>query len=96
MALKKDKQKVLNETIADERLEDFFTLEPPAGVERDFHILEKAYRGLQAPDFARFVELFVGRGHNIDAEGPNGKLESLISTHKLSQEYLDILTSAKH
>ena len=94
MALKKDKQKVLNETIDDERLAEFFKLEPPAGVSTDFHILERAYRGLQAPDFDRFVGLFVERGHDINAEGPEGKLLGIVNQHSHGADYAASLKKA--
>jgi len=94
MSLKKDKEKVLNETIEDSRLEEFFSLVPPANTEVDYHILERAYRGLQAPDFSRFVELFVDKGFNINSQGPQGTLLQVASTHANSSEYVTTLRDA--
>lgn len=94
MALKKDKQKVLNETIDDTRLAEFFKLQPPAGIDADYHILERAYRGLQAPDFDRFVKLFVAQGHNINAKGPHGTMLEVINTHVNGTEYAQAIQDA--
>ncbi len=87
MALKKDKQKVLNETIDDERLREFFMLEAPDGIDNDYHVLERAYRGLQAPDFERFLAVFSERGGNINAAGPNGSLLDVIAKHANGAPY---------
>jgi hypothetical protein len=84
---KKDKKAVIQEVITDALLEQFFSLQPPAGVERDYHILERAYRGLLAPDFVRFVDLFVSRGHNIAAKGAQGTMLEVISTHRKGGDY---------
>ena len=84
---KKDKKAVIQEVITDALLEQFFSLQPPAGVDRDYHILERAYRGLLAPDFARFVDLFVSRGHNLQAKGPQGTMLEVIRTHRKGGDY---------
>lgn len=84
---RKDKKAVIDEVITDALLEQFFDLLPPEGVERDYHILERAYRGLPAADFARFVELFVSRRHNLNARGPDGTMLEIIDTHRKGAEY---------
>ncbi len=84
---KKDKKAVIDEVITDALLEQFFALQAPAGVDADYHILERAYRGLLAPDFARFVDLFVSRGRNLHATGPQGTMLQVISTHRKGAEY---------
>lgn len=94
MSLKKDKQKVLNEDIDDVRLQEFLDLEAPAGVTRDYHILERAYRGLQAPDFTRFVAIFCDAGLDINAQGPNGNLLSIIRCHNKGADYTAALEQA--
>lgn len=94
MALKKDKQKVLNETIDDSRLGEFFDLTPPAHVDADYHILERAYRGLQAADFSRFITLFIKQGHNINASGEQGTLLNIASQHAHGGEYAAVLKEA--
>jgi len=84
---KKDKKAVIDEEITEALLEQFFALQAPQGIERDYHVLERAYRGLLAPDFARFVNLFVSRGHNLNARGPDGTLLEVISTHRKGGDY---------
>ena len=95
MALKKDKQKVLNETIDEQRLTEFFKLTPPNGVNADFHILERAYRGLQAVDFKRFIHIFSKNNHDINASNAQGKsLLSIINTHANGSPYAETLKQA--
>lgn len=84
---KKDKKAVIDEVITDALLEQFFALLPPQGVERDYHILERAYRGLPAADFARFVDLFVARGHNLHTRGPQGTMLEVIGRHRHGTDY---------
>ena len=84
---KKDKQAVIDEVITDVLMEQFFALQPPQGTERDYHMLERAYRGLPAPDFARFVDLFVARGHQVNSKGPQGTMLEVISRHRKGGEY---------
>lgn len=92
MALKKDKQKVLGEVFTLERVKTFLNVEPPEGVNADFHALERAYRGMKAENFAQFVECFKEAGHDIHAKNPQGhSLADLCATHANSQDYLAIL-----
>ena len=56
--LKKDKEKVLGEVFDDERVKSFLDYLPPAGVDRDFHLLEKAYRGMNIDNFETFLNYF--------------------------------------
>lgn len=91
---KKDKKAVIDEVITDALLEQFFTLLPPAGVDADYHILERAYRGLLAADFERFVALFVARGKNLNAKGVQGTILQLINTHRKGGEYAQALKNA--
>ena len=95
MALKKDKQKVLGETFDDERVKGFLVSEPQAGIDADFVVLERAYRGMKADNFATFVQFFIDESRNINATNPDGKtLLSIVSEHRKSQEYSDILKNA--
>ena len=92
MSLKKDKQKVLGEVFDDTRIKTFLQFEPPAGVNKDFHLLEKAYRGMKAENFATFVEFFIAEGYNINATNAEGKtLLEIIETHRHGGEYADAL-----
>ncbi len=92
MALKKDKQKVLGEVFSDERVKGFLELQPPGGVDADFHVLEKAYRGMNIENFETFVKFFVEQGRNINAPGVDGRtLLEQVKTHRLGEEYSTVL-----
>ena len=84
---KKDKQAVIDEVITNALLEQFFECQPPTGVEADYHMLERAYRGLTAPDFERFVALFAERKHNLNATGSQGTMLDVINTHTKGADY---------
>ncbi|MCO1333776.1 PA4642 family protein [Microbulbifer sp. OS29] len=95
MSLKKDKQKVLGEVFDEERIAGFLTGEAPKGVNRDHHLLERAYRSMKAESFATFVQLFLAEGLDLNSTGPDGKtLLARISNHRQSHEYSDILKTA--
>lgn len=88
MSLKKDKQKVLGEVFDDERIKSFFDTDTPEGVNADFNLLEKAYRGMKAGNFATFLDFFIERGHDINSQNPDGKtLLSLVQQHKQGEPY---------
>ncbi|MDX2369454.1 MAG: PA4642 family protein [Colwellia sp.] len=92
MALKKDKQKVLGEVFDDERIKTFLAFEAPEGVSPDFHLLEKAYRGMNIENFDTFLTFFLEAGHNISAQNPKGKtLLAIASEHRHGDEYVDAL-----
>ncbi len=93
MALKKDKQQVLGEVFDEARLRGFLVGEPPAGVAADYHLLERAYRGMGAENFATFVELFVAAGHDLEARNPAGQtLAEVIAGHRHAEPYLEALS----
>ncbi len=95
MSLKKDKQKVLGEVFDDERIKTFLDFPAPEGVDRDYHLLEKAYRGMIADNFATFVSFFVEAGHNINATNPEGKtFLQVISDHRQGEAYIEVLKAA--
>jgi len=67
----------------------------PAGVNLDFHLLERAYRGMQAENFATFIEIFKAEGHDLSAKNANGKtLSDLVGEHSAFTEYAEILARA--
>lgn len=95
MSLKKDKQKVLGEVFDDERIKTFLQFDAPEGVDPDFHLLEKAYRGMKAENFTTFIGFFVAAGHNLNATNPDGKtFLQLISGHRHAEAYIDALKAA--
>ncbi len=94
-AEKKDKKKVIGEHFDDERIKSFFEYPAPEGVNRDYHLLEKAYRGMREENFATFVEFFVERNHDLDAPGPDGKtFLQAIKDHRMADEYIAALKKA--
>jgi len=95
MSLKKDKQKVLGEVFDQERVKSFLNYLPPEGVNRDFHLLEKAYRGMNIDNFISFVGFFKQAGYNLDATNPEGTtLVKIISQHRQGIVYAKALIKA--
>ena len=92
MALKKDKVQVIGEVFDEDRLRQFLDVQPPAGVDADYHVLEKAYRGMGAENFATFVGLFVAAGRNLQARNPAGQtLAEVLAGHRHAEPYLAAL-----
>lgn len=92
MVLKKDKKKVLGEVFDDERVLGFLDVEQRNGVDVDYDALEKAYRGMNAENFATFVKFFKEEGRNLDAENADGHtLLHVISEHRHAGEYIEAL-----
>lgn len=95
MALKKDKQKVLGEVFDDERIKTFLDIQPYGEMNADFHVLEKAYRGMKAENFETFVKFFKQDNRDINAVGEDGKtLLQIVSEHRLGEDYAAILKAA--
>lgn len=92
MALKKDKEKVIDPVWSEERVRAFLSIEPPAGENPDFHRLLKAYQSMRDSDFALFVQFFKDSGGDIDAKNRHGQtVTEIISQHKLGTPYLNAL-----
>lgn len=95
MALKKDKEKVIDPVWGEQRIRDFLALQPPAGENADFHMLLKAYQSMREEDFAQFVGFFVEAGHQLDARNTEGKTVSdIIQQHRLGAPYLEAINNA--
>jgi C4-dicarboxylate transporter len=95
MSLRKDKEKVLGEIFDDARIATFLNFIAPAGVNTDFHLLEKAYRGMRGENFSTFVNLFVAAGKDVNAIGPEGKtFLQVIKMHRLAEEFITALEKA--
>lgn len=95
MSLRKDKEKVLGEIFDDARIATFMDFPAPAGVNADFHLLEKAYRGMRGENFATFVKLFIEAGKDLNAVGPEGKtFLQTVKTHRNGEEYAQALVAA--
>ena len=84
-----------NEEWSDERLETFFSLEPSANIPADYNILLKAYRGMTAGLFARFILLYIAKGKNINVKlEDNSTFLDLVSEHRKSTAYVTVLEEA--
>ncbi|MCX2780579.1 PA4642 family protein [Microbulbifer thermotolerans] len=95
MSLRKDKQKVIGEVFDDERIAGFLVGEAPEGINRDYYLLDRAYRGMKAENFATFVRMFQERDLDLNCPGPDGRsLLARIEEHRQSAEYAAILKAA--
>ncbi len=84
-----------DEEWSDERLKGYLDLLPPAGMPRDYAILLKAYRGMTAELFARFVPFFIEAGKDINVTLPDGgTFLDHVREHRKSVEYAAVLTQA--
>ena len=82
MAILKDKEKVLGEVFDDERIKTFLNFHPPQNVNPDFHLLEKAYRGMNIDNFDTFISLFLEKGYDINAKnGACKSFRTIVSEH---------------
>ena len=92
MALKKDKEKVLDEVWTLDRVKEFLEVQPAANTDSDFHMLLKAYQSMRADNFEDFVGLFLEKGYNINAS--NDKQQTVLAIakqHKSSIDFVNIL-----
>lgn len=86
---------VRNEEWGDERLAAFLELQPPASLPADYNILLKAYRGMTAELFERFITIYTGAGHDINVALEDGStFLDLVSGHRKSTEYARIIKEA--
>lgn len=93
--LKKDKEKVLDEVWTIDRVESFLELEPPKGVDADFHMLLRAYQSMRASDFELFLGMFTSAGRNLDAQNDDGAtVRKIVSEHAHGAEFSAALQKA--
>lgn len=86
---------VRDEEWSDARLAAFLDLQPPESLPADYNILLKAYRGMTAPLFARFIQLYVAAGHDLNAKLDDGStFLDLLSGHRKATEYAEALKAA--
>lgn len=84
----------LNEEWSDDRLKLFLAIEPPEGIPADYNILLKAYRGMTAELFARFIPFFVEAGRDINVRLADGStFLDLVSTHRHGAPYAESLVA---
>ncbi len=90
--MKKDKKKIIGEELDDQRLKDLLTLKPPAGENRAFHILIRAYRSLRAKDFERFAQFYKAQGFPINPKNQKGEaFITIIKQHRYAEPYIQAL-----
>jgi ankyrin repeat protein len=95
MSLKKDKQKVLGEVFDDDRVKSFLDFQAPNGISTDYHLLEKAYRGMNIDNFVTFLNFFKQAGYDLNASNPDGKtLMQIAGEHRHGTEYIKALSAA--
>ena len=95
MSLRKDKEKVLGEIFDEARIATFLDYPAPAGVNADFHLLEKAYRGMRGENFGTFVKFFIEAGRDVNAIGSEGKtFLQVVKSHRNGEEYAIALEAA--
>lgn len=83
-----------DEEWSDDRLKTFLELEPPASLPADYNILLKAYRGMTADLFVRFLPFYLESGRDINVALEDGStFLDLVSQHRKSGEYAEALKS---
>lgn len=81
---------VTDEVWDDERIKSFLNLKPVADESADFHILLKAYRGMRADDFGRFLRVFSDAGRDLEATDHTGRtIWKIIGEHRLGRDFLN-------
>lgn len=94
MALKKDKEKVVDEVWTQDRVKDFLNVQPAQDMKADFHVLLKAYQSMRLENFEEFIGFFVAEGRDINSTDPQGQtLLSIVKQHRTSGDYLAVLES---
>ncbi len=77
-----------NEEWSDDRLKTFLAVEPPEHLPADYNILLRAYRGMTAELFARFLPFFVADGRDINVALDDGStFLDLVNQHRKSADY---------
>jgi len=86
---------VRDEWWSDERVQSFLELDTSHDEAPDFHILQKAYRGMVPEAFSRFIQFFIDAGRNLNEANMHGEtILKIVSEHRNSGEYKKILGKA--
>ncbi len=94
--MRKDKKQVVGDEIGDEPIKLFLAFEPADATSPSLHKLIKAYRGLRADDFARFVGFFQAAGYDLNATDAQGNdFVALIQDQRQAGPYIDIINAAR-
>ena len=93
--MRKDKQKVIGEALTDEQVAAFLQARPYDDQSVEMHILVRAYRGLRADDFRRFLQMFKAEGFDVNATDSEGRtFLSTLREHVQAEEYIAALEEA--
>jgi hypothetical protein len=93
--MRKDKQQVIGDEIADEQIKLFLAVEPADDTPPSLHKLVKAYRGLRVDDFERFVGFFVDAGYDLNAKDAQGRdFVAQVQDQRNAQAYIEIIRKA--
>ena len=91
--MKKDKIKIVDEQLDEDGIRRFLNERPADGTPEDFHILLKAYRGLNEENFTKFISFFKEEGRSVHVKNTAGQsLYDLIARHKKSGVYAELLS----
>ena len=94
MALK-DKKRKEGEPMPEAQMRSLLGYQPEAGENADFHVLMRAYRGMNEEDFVRFMKLFSETGRDVNATDNQGRtVHEIISRHRHAGPYLEALEEA--
>ena len=94
--MRKDKQKVIGEEISDESIKLFLEPEPADDTSPSLHKLIKAYRGLRASDFERFIGFFTAAGYDLQAKDAEGRdIVDLIGDQRQAAPYIEAVRAAR-
>ncbi|MBU2707206.1 PA4642 family protein [Zooshikella marina] len=90
--MKKDKQKVIGETLSDDRLKTLLEARPADDTPVGYYILLRAYQSLREDDFARFLDFFVKAGYDINVKNQSGEaFLSLLCQHTEAAPYVEAM-----
>lgn len=88
----KDKQKVIGEELDEAKVARFLEMQPIGEENADFHVLVKAYRGLPAEAFDRFLVMFCEQGRDVNATDAEGRsLLTIVQQHQNQPGYVEVL-----
>ncbi|MBL4608864.1 MAG: PA4642 family protein [Pseudomonadales bacterium] len=91
--MKKDKIKIVDEQLNEDGIRRFLKERPADDTSEDFHILLKAYRGLNDESFTQFISFFKEEGRSVSALNKTGQsLYDIVKKHKKSGVYAKLLS----
>ena len=90
--MRPDKAKVVDEIWDDARITSFLEKRPMGSESAEYSILLNAYRSMRAEDFARFIEMYIGRGGDVNVRNRQGRtLLEDIEGHSKAAQFREIL-----